>query len=241
MNPANISEIPMTGVPAPAGAASQNTPPAVTATAQQNPVPAPAPAQPAPQPAPAANQPDPAQAAVEAAGLDYAALEQEYATNGQLTQETYTKVKTALEKIGIPEAAISNYFQGVAASQQLFMNSVYQQTGGEENYQAMAAWARESLSPTELKAFSDMAETGDAEKALFAVKMLYGQYQNATRQGGQLLQASSSSSSPTGVFKSMDEYVAALADPRHKADPGYRDQVRAKLERSVEAGTFRGF
>lgn len=187
------------------------------------------------------SQQDAAKDAAQAAGLDFGALQAEYNQNGgNLTPETYQDVVSKMEKIGVPKDVVDNYFNNNKAAEQLFMYQVYQETGGEEGYQQMAKWARTSLAPAEIKTFSDMAESGDAEKAMLAVKLLYGRYQQATAIGGGGIKASAGAGGSSGVFRSMSELQAAQADPRYARDPAYRQQLQQRLEASYLAGTLRG-
>lgn len=183
-----------------------------------------------------------AKAVVESAGLDYDAIVSEYrANNGSISEKTSGELKQAVKKLGLPETVVDRYFNGLAAEQTQFMSSVYQITGGEEGYEEMVAWAKESLSPKELQTINAMADSDDAEQALMAVRLLHGQYQQNAGVGGSRVKATSGAPSGSGTFKNMSEYAAALADPKYSTSPSYQEEVVAKLQRSIASGEFKPY
>lgn len=194
----------------------------------------------APQPTDQQTQQEAVKEIVKDAGLDFDAIAAEYKANGgQLPTETYEKVVSGLEAKGISKAYIDSYFTNLNAAEQLFVRDVYQITGGEENYNEMAAWAQENLTPQALKAFSDMAEAGNAEQGLLAVEMLYNQYQASTREGGNRVTSTNGSLLAQGSYRSKDEYYAAIADPRYATDPDYQQSVQRRAEISYLNGTLK--
>ena len=238
---------PVTGPDAPAPA-PQATPPGTPPAPQPAPAanpPAPPsapPAQPAPQPPPATPPvPPPAnQSALDetaakiaaAAGLDAKALSRQIVSTGTLDDDSRGKLEAAMEKHSLPKAALAEYVALVKQAADTFLtNEIFSLAGGREGFEAMGAWARENLAPEEVKAFSDLCESGDAEQVKFAVKSLVARQQAATRSPGRLLKGSTG---PTGgdVFHSFAEQVAAQEDPRYRADPAYRRQVEETIERT---------
>ena len=68
-----------------------------------------------------------AQKVVEGAGLDWDALNAEYAKDGKLSEETYAK----LAKSSIPRNAVDTYIQGKQAQADAYDTAVYGTAGGQ--------------------------------------------------------------------------------------------------------------
>jgi hypothetical protein len=103
--------------------------------------------------------------------------------------------------------------------------------GGEEEYQQMLSWAGENLSDEEIDMYDDVMDSGDPAACFFAIQALMARYGEDTGVDGDLLTGSDPVSSPQG-FRSQQELVAAMSDPRYESDPAYRADVINKLENS---------
>jgi hypothetical protein len=103
--------------------------------------------------------------------------------------------------------------------------------GGEEEYQQMLSWAGENLSDEEIDMYDDVMDSGDPAACFFAIQALMARYGEDTGVDGELLTGSDPVSSPQG-FRSQQELVAAMSDPRYESDPAYRADVINKLENS---------
>ena len=103
--------------------------------------------------------------------------------------------------------------------------------GGEEQYQQMLSWAGENLSEEEIDMYDDVMDSGDPAACFFAIQALMARYGESTGVDGELLTGSDPVSSPQG-FRSQQELVAAMSDPRYETDPAYRADVINKLENS---------
>ena len=103
--------------------------------------------------------------------------------------------------------------------------------GGEEEYQQMLSWAGENLSDEEIDMYDDVMDSGDPAACFFAIQALMARYGEGTGVDGELLTGSDPVSSPQG-FRSQQELVAAMSDPRYESDPAYRADVINKLENS---------
>ena len=74
-----------------------------------------------------------AEQAVENAGLDFEVLANEYAENGELSQEAYQ----ALQESGIPKNLVNQFIEGQEAKTQLIQREAYSLVGGEQQYNEM--------------------------------------------------------------------------------------------------------
>ena len=103
--------------------------------------------------------------------------------------------------------------------------------GGEENYANMIDWAQKSLNEQEVKMFDAVMQKGDPLAAFFAVRSLAYAYNDAVGYDGNMVQGKAPRQS-NDQFRSQQEVVAAMGDPRYEDDPAYRRDVMEKLERS---------
>ena len=116
-----------------------------------------------------------------------------------------------------------------------FSNEEIQQlqgvVGGQENYTNMIDWAQKSLNETEVNMFDAVMAKGDPLAAFFAVRSLAYAYNDAVGYDGNMVQGKAPRQS-NDQFRSQQEVVRAMADPRYEEDPAYRMDVMEKLERS---------
>ena len=90
-----------------------------------------------------------ARQAVENAGLDFDAMNNEFAETGQLSEKTYAD----LEAKGIPKEMVDSYIEGQQAISVSYQNELYGQAGGEDNYNQMSEWAAENMNESEIDAY----------------------------------------------------------------------------------------
>lgn len=169
-----------------------------------------------------------AQQAVEKAGLDWTALNTEYASNGKLSEETYA----SLEKAGIPKAEVDTYIRGKQADADAYDAAVYGTAGGTEAYGALIEWAKTNLTEAEKVAFNESVTSGNPAKAKLAVEALAGRH--AAKRGAPPGSLLSGKKTPTGVqpFKSQAEVTTAMRSPAYKTDPAFRAEVVERLRLS---------
>ena len=103
--------------------------------------------------------------------------------------------------------------------------------GGEANYANMIQWAQGALNEQEIKMFDAVMAKGDPLGAFFAVRALGYAYNDAVGYDGKMVQGKPPKQS-SDQFRSQQEVVRAMADPRYDEDPAYRMDVMEKLERS---------
>ena len=103
--------------------------------------------------------------------------------------------------------------------------------GGEQNYTNMVQWAQKSLNKQEVDMFDAVMERGDPLSAFFAVRSLAYAYNDAIGYDGNMVQGKAPRQS-NDQFRSQQEVVAAMGDPRYEEDPAYRKDIMEKLKRS---------
>ena len=116
-----------------------------------------------------------------------------------------------------------------------FSNEEIQQlqgvVGGQENYTNMIDWAQKTLNETEVNMFDAVMAKGDPLAAFFAVRSLAYAYNDAVGYDGNVVQGKAPKQN-TDQFRSQQELITAMSDPRYENDPAYRQDVMDKLTRS---------
>jgi hypothetical protein len=108
---------------------------------------------------------------------------------------------------------------------------LFEMVGGEKAYQSMLQWAGENFSETEIEMYDKVMASGNPDSIFFAVQALQARYSDSVGNDGQLLTGRGSASKDES-FRSQQELVAAMSDPRYDRDPAYRRDVIRKLENS---------
>lgn len=168
--------------------------------------------------------PDDANKAVEQAGLDMSKLSQEFAETGELAPESYE----ALEKIGIPRETVDQYIAGQSALAEQARSQAFSITEGQEGYNSMTDWARQSLSPAEMDTYNASVNSANAGVREMAVRGLWAKYNAEAGNGKPLVHGKGNTSTGSG-YQSRAQMVAAIQDPRYASDPAYRKSVEDKL------------
>ena len=132
----------------------------------------------------------------------------------------------ASEEVEVEDEEDSSETLTQAQVQQLF-----KMVGGEKAYQAMTKWAGDNMTASEIQMYDKVMGKGDPNAVFFAVQALNNRYQEAVGNDGQLIAGRGSSKSQAS-FRSQQELVQAMSDPRYDSDPAYRQDVTRKLQNS---------
>ena len=159
------------------------------------------------------------------AGLDINQMQQWYAQNGQLSEEHYK----ALEKSGIPKEIVDQYIAGQEAQAEKYRDSIISKVGGQDNFSAMAEWAKVNMSEQEIAAYNKATSSADMAVVENAVLGLAYRYQSAVGKDPKLLGGQTAGSSG---FQSVAQLTEAMKDPRYEKDPAYRKDVQNRLANS---------
>ena len=157
----------------------------------------------------------------------------EYSENGELSQETLD----AFAQMSSQDL-VKAYFEmqqnapstsGRELSNQE-VNQLQNLVGGEAAYQQLTSWAAENFSEGEIEAFDSLVESGNTNAIQLALQALYYRYTDAMGVEGNMLTGKPARSQD--AFRSQQELISAMSDPRYDSDPAYRQDVINKLERS---------
>lgn len=165
--------------------------------------------------------------ALDNAGLDFNTLQDEYANNGGLTEDSYK----SLEEKGFTRDLVDSWIAGQEAIANNTTQQIFNEVGGEEQYSAMLEWASQNLNETDVNAFNKAIDSGDIDVTRLAVQGLSARYRSEVGTEPKLVQGDGVSSTG-GTFNSAAELTAAMSDPRYHKDPAYRQSVAAKLAKS---------
>lgn len=111
------------------------------------------------------------------------------------------------------------------------VQQLFKMVGGEKAYQAMTKWAGDNMTASEIQMYDNVMGKGDPNAIFFAVQALNNRYQESVGNDGQLI-AGRGASKEQAAFRSQQELVQAMNDPRYDNDPAYRQDVMRKLENS---------
>ena len=168
---------------------------------------------------------------LEEVGIDPQEISNRFTESGEINEDDYTKLGEA----GFSKQVIDTYLDGlrggatsgedIATAQ---IQGIKDSVGGDDNYGKMVAWAIDNLPAEEVKEFNTLTETANATAIKFAVQGLYSQYNNAMGVEPNLVSGKASSSRPT-PFRSTNEVVTAMSDPRYGKDVTYTEDVQRRL------------
>ena len=158
--------------------------------------------------------------------------------DGQLSDEMYGD----LQKAGFNQDMVDSYLKGVRESYGMAAQEaeapvlsdaevaeVHSIAGGKQGYEQLMAWASDNISDADAKNFDEVVETGNKAAVTFAVKALFGQYEDAVGRDSNLV---TGKAAPADVYRNMAQVVSDMNDPRYDKDEAYRDDVQEKLKRS---------
>src|SRR3546814_11770772 len=137
----------------------------------------------------------------------------EWSEKNEVSEETVAQ----LEAAGIPKEIFSVYLKGLDLITKEAMGQVHSFADGEENYNAMAAWASQSHSDEELEAYN--SALGNPQLRENAVRGLYSRYTAARPSEGKLITPSGTPAAAGDVYSSRDQLGADPKDPRpHRSE-----------------------
>ena len=184
-------------------------------------------------------QPDDKPQLSEGASLITSASDEYYANGNKLSDETMAKfsamssqdlIKAYMEVQKTPEFQ-EQQSAPAADITPAQVNQIKNAAGGDQAYANIINWAKGSLPQDQLNAFNEVVNSGSVQAIQLAVSGLKSQYDNANGVEGRLVTGKTAPNNGD-VFRSQQELVRAMNDPRYDSDPAYRQDVIEKLDRS---------
>ncbi len=111
-------------------------------------------------------------------------------------------------------------------------DQLFEMVGGKKAYKSMVDWAGQNFTKEEIQMYDSVMAKGDPNSIFFAVQALNSKYTDAVGNDGQLLTGKRSAAQQNEQFRSQQELVQAMNDPRYDRDPAFRDDVIRKLQNS---------
>ena len=169
---------------------------------------------------------------IEEKGLDMEALSQEWIeNNGRLSDQTYSE----LAKKGITPSQVELYAEGVKAKSQAELNALASVVGGQEQLQALDAWAGNALDANELAEVNSVLQTGSQYMKQMVLKNLNERFVAENGSQKNLIDASYGTTNGTpDAYLSADEIMADMAKPEYRTNEGFRMRVSKKHEQWLE-------
>lgn len=170
---------------------------------------------------------------VTSAGLQMDDLRKAISDTGNLTEDQYA----ALEKAGLPRYLVKDYVDATKERQETTTNRIVSEAGGAEHVGKVLTWAKETLSPEQIKAFNKQLE--DPETCVPTLRTLSQMMSDASPTAGEpTLVEGGSPSGSSAAFKSRAEQSAAINDPRYKTDPAFRKSVHDRIQATRAGGGY---
>ena len=174
----------------------------------------------------------------EGATLITSASDEYYANGNKLSPETLQKfssmssqdlINAYMEVQQSPE--YQQQQQAPAEISEAQVNQIKNAAGGEQAYANIINWAKSNVPAEQINAFDEVVNSGSVQAINLAVAGLKAQYDNANGVEGRMVTGKPPTNSGD-VFRSQQELVTAMNDPRYDRDPAYRQDVIEKLDRS---------
>ncbi|MET4733923.1 hypothetical protein ABIE64_002652 [Thalassospira sp. MBR-102] len=183
--------------------------------------------------------------AFDQAGLNAAEVTAHFEEHGEITPDHYS----ALEGAGFSRDLVDIHLAGVKAlkaeaekaekaqEEQVVelakadITAIKAVAGGDDGYSKMVKWAQQALPDAQLTSFNEAVSSGNRAMAEWAVKGLHAEFIKATGSRPQFVRGSAGDDGPVG-FRSRQELVAAMSDPRYGKDREFTADVEARVGRS---------
>ena len=166
----------------------------------------------------------------EDAGVDFSKYSEEYNKDGGLSEDSYKELMAK----GFDKQIVDDYIAGQEARVSQQTQQIAEVVGGSESLESVLTWARDNLSPSEIKAYNDSVLNG-TDAAKMALQGIHARYTQANGSAPNLMAGETSSNSGE-MFKSQYDMVKAMEDKRYGQDPDFTKEVQDKAARAHKAG-----
>lgn len=137
-----------------------------------------------------------------------------------------------LEANGLSREIVQQYIDGIEAMQNSQRDTMLSHVGGEEVYNEMIEWAGDNYSDSEIDGFNAIVNSGDANATKMAIDALKARYDASGVASEPTRSVTGNVAGAAASYRSVNEMMADMQDPRYHADPAFRADVQAKLSRS---------
>jgi hypothetical protein len=169
--------------------------------------------------------------ALDGVGLKMEEFQAEFAKEGKLGDESYSK----LEKAGIPKAMVDGFIAGQQALMEKTMADIHSVAGGEAKFLEMHEWSNtaDSLTADERAAVNSALDSNDVKAIKLAFQAVHSKWQAAVgKEPAVQLRGATAGGSKGDVYSSRDEMMIDMAKPEYKTNETFRAHVANKLKNS---------
>lgn len=161
----------------------------------------------------------------------FAPYRQEFIQTGDVAPENRSKIAERLKPLfgDMAEAVVNDYIEGSKVRRDNVTRELMDAAGGNDQYTAMVAWAKDNLSPAEKEAYNRQVNSGDVHSAKFAIEGLRAKFEKVNGRAPNLVTGNGDIAPSTAAFKSVQEMTKAMMDPRYKTDAAYRKSVEQRV------------
>lgn len=161
-------------------------------------------------------------------GFDLQSYSDKYFETGGLEDADFE----ALEAQGLSRDIVQQYIDGIEAMQAVQKETMLSHVGGEEVYNDMIEWASDNYSDAEIDGFNSIINGGDVNATRMAIEALKSRYDASGVNSEPTRSVSGDVAGAPSAYRSVNEMMADMQDPRYHADPAFRADVQQKLSRS---------
>jgi hypothetical protein len=167
--------------------------------------------------------------AAESSGISTEAMEEfsnEFYETGDLSEESLGRIES---EFNIPQDIARAYVEGQKALVEQARQSIYSEVGGQETYEAMLSWAKDSLSEADIQAYDTAIASNDMDTARMVAKGLHAQYTASEGTSPSLSRGSAASTGGAEGYQSWQQVSADMQNPKYRQDPAFRQEVKNRL------------
>lgn len=160
-------------------------------------------------------------------GVDYAKLEEEYASKGELSAESYK----ILEDAGYPKAMVDAVVAGWEAKAEAYANKIVESSGGKREFGRIQKFVQEQ-GQSAIDAFNEVVNGSNFAVVSAYIAGIKAQMVAKYGTNNPTLAGGNASSGASG-YADANEMVKAMSDPRYGKDPKYMAEVEQKVAKST--------
>ncbi len=158
-------------------------------------------------------------------GIDFDALNAEFADTGELTAETMA----TLTKRGIPQEMVEAYIQGQQSLVAGAVATLSEIAGGKDNLGLALEWATENLSDAEIDAYNGAMKSGNVAMTTTLLRGIVAAFRADVGEAPRNLVGEGGLPAAVAPFRNSAEQNEAMQDKRYSTDTAYRDSVIARI------------
>ena len=160
-------------------------------------------------------------------GVDFNTLAKEFEDNGELSQDSLSK----LERAGYPKSVVDAYINGMQSVADKFVSNVMNMAGGEEGYKQLVNYLQ-GQPQNVVNSFNALIERGNLDQINLAINGLLSQMQRAYGTSNPSIMARPTGGTVAGGYQSQAEMVKDMSDARYGKDKAFTEAVYAKIAKS---------